>query len=50
LRREVSNFEGVKDLRDVLEEVLELLEEYGPTWYSEELHRRIVSALIKAPR
>lgn len=49
-RHELSNFEGVEDLRDVLEEVLRLLEEYGPAWYSEDLRNRIVSALVKAPR
>ena len=29
----------------VLKELLELLEEYGPLWYTEDLHNRINSAL-----
>ena len=32
--------------REVLEEVYELLEDYGPTFYTEELHNRIVAALM----
>ncbi len=31
--------------REVLEHVLGLLEDFGPTWYTEELHNRIVAAL-----
>jgi len=46
----VSEFEAAGELRDVLEELLRLLEEYGPTWYSEELHDRIVNALVKMRR
>lgn len=34
------------DPRDVLEEVFLLLEDYGPTWYTEEHHNRIVAALL----
>ena len=30
---------------EVLAELYELLEEYGPTWYSEELHHRAEAAL-----
>ena len=30
---------------DVLAELVELLEEYGPNWYTEELHDRALSAL-----
>ncbi len=29
----------------VLKEIFELLEEYGPTWYTEELHNRAKAAL-----
>ena len=31
--------------RAVLVEIFELLEEYAPTWYPEDLHNRAVSAL-----
>ena len=30
----------------VLEELFSLLEEYGPTWYTEEHHKRAVAALL----
>jgi hypothetical protein len=30
----------------VLEELFELLEDYAPTWYTEELHNRAVAALL----
>jgi hypothetical protein len=36
------------DAREVLEEVFELLEDYGPVFYTEELHNRIVAALMPA--
>lgn len=45
-----SNFK-LKDVststnpRIVLKEIFELLEEYGPTWYTEELHHRAKTAL-----
>lgn len=32
-------------LLEVLSELYELLEDYSPTWYTEEHHRRIQSAL-----
>jgi hypothetical protein len=32
--------------RVVLEEMFELLEDYAPTWYTEEHHNRIVEALL----
>ncbi len=32
-------------VRTVLEEVFQLLEEYGPLWYTEEHHDRILAAL-----
>lgn len=31
--------------KTVLEELIGLLEEYGPIWYTEELHARAVAAL-----
>ena len=33
--------------RAVLAELFELVEEYGPLWYTEDLHNRAVSALSK---
>jgi hypothetical protein len=33
------------NVRTVLEEVFELLEDYAPLWYTEEQHDRIVAAL-----
>jgi len=32
----------------VLEELFQLLEEYGPSWYTEEHHNRAVAALINS--
>lgn len=32
--------------REVLEELFELLEDYAPTWYTEEHHNRAVAALL----
>lgn len=32
--------------RAALEELFELLEEYGPSWYTEEHHNRALSALL----
>jgi hypothetical protein len=32
--------------KSVLIDLFELLEEYGPTWYTEELHDRAVAALL----
>jgi len=34
-----------KHLREVLSELQDLLEDYAPTWYTEEHHRRVESAL-----
>lgn len=31
--------------KDVLQEIFQLLEEFGPTWYTEEMHRRAKAAL-----
>ena len=38
----------VPTTRQVLEELFELLEDYAPTWYTEEHHNRAVAALGKA--
>jgi len=38
--------EGVPNTREVLEELFQLLEEYAPTWYTEEHHNRAVAALL----
>jgi hypothetical protein len=35
----------VPSVRTVLEEVFQLLEDYGPLWYTEEHHDRILAAL-----
>jgi hypothetical protein len=32
--------------REVLEELFQLLEEYAPTWYTEEHHNKAVAALL----
>jgi hypothetical protein len=32
--------------REVLEELFQLLEDYAPTWYTEEHHNRAVAALL----
>jgi len=32
--------------KPVLEELFELLEDYGPIWYTAELRRHVVSALV----
>ncbi len=34
-----------EDLRKLLADLYELLEAYGPVWYSQQLHERLVSAL-----
>jgi len=31
--------------KEALAELIDLLEAYGPTWYTEEIHNRAVSAL-----
>jgi hypothetical protein len=36
---------SVSSPREVLEEVFELLEEFGPVWYTEDLHNRVLEAL-----
>ena len=33
--------------REVLAELFELLEDYAPTWYTEEHHNRAVAALLR---
>jgi len=33
--------------KKVFEEIFNLLEEYGPVWYTQELHNRAAAALYK---
>lgn len=37
-------------VRTVLQEIFDLLEEYGPAWYPEELRERAVRALADSQR
>lgn len=37
---------GIPATREVLEEVFHLLEDYAPTWYTEQQHNRIIAALV----
>jgi hypothetical protein len=37
----------VSQTRIVLEELFILLEDYGPAWYTEEHHDRVVGALLE---
>lgn len=46
-RRSHTNSTG---LMDALLELFNLLEEYAPAWYSEELHNRALSALQGRPK
>jgi prephenate dehydrogenase len=39
----------VPTTREVLEELFQLLEDYGPTWYTEKHHDRAVAALQGRP-
>jgi hypothetical protein len=34
----------------VLRELFELLEDYGPAWYTQETHERAFAALVQGPR
>ena len=38
------------DPQPVLLEIFDLLEDYGPIWYTAELRRRIISALVQCER
>ena len=38
---------GAPTAREVLEELFLLLEDYAPTWYTEEHHNRAVAALLR---
>lgn len=47
---EKNNIKNCQDLRspsasEVLAELVELLEEYAPSWYTEEQHNRAMTAL-----
>ena len=39
---------GSESPLEVLEELFELLEDYGPAWYTEKVHDRALAALISA--
>jgi len=38
-------FASAPDSKSVLRELFELLEDYAPTWYTEEHHNRLAGAL-----
>ena len=40
---------GIPTTREVLEELFQLLEEYAPSWYTEQHHDRAVAALSGRP-
>ena len=40
----------VPTAREVLEELFVLLEDYGPTWYTQEHHNRAIAALLPRER
>ena len=40
-----SSLSHLSSTREVLQDVFELLEEFGPQWYTKELHDRAVAAL-----
>ena len=40
-----STFAPAPDSHDVLREIFELLEDYAPTWYSEDHRNRLAAAL-----
>lgn len=50
--KETGGWSGNLDLQHtadpatVLEELFSLLEDYGPSWYTEEHHKRAVAALL----
>jgi hypothetical protein len=43
-----SSKERSGSAKAVVQELFLLLEEYGPVWYTEELHNRIVTALCES--
>ena len=52
MQKSVVERSQARDVRDrvrrtppVLRELFELLQDYAPTWYTEELHIRVASAL-----
>ena len=45
-----ANEQGTPSEREVLQEMFELLEDYAPTWYTEEHHNRAVAALFGRER
>jgi hypothetical protein len=44
-----SEFSRSEDLKSALEELFKLLEDYSPSWYSEETHNRALAALQPCP-
>jgi hypothetical protein len=42
-----SSAQDVPSVREVLEELFVLLEDYAPTWYTKEHHDRVISAILK---
>jgi hypothetical protein len=41
---------GVETAPEILEELFDLLEEYGPLWYTEDHHNRATRALAEVAR
>jgi len=41
-----SEPQGLPTTREVLQELFELLEDYAPTWYTQEHHNRAAAALL----
>jgi len=41
---------GVETVPEILEELFDLLEEYGPLWYTEDHHNRATRALAEVAR
>lgn len=49
-RTRVSNLEPPVTERSVLEELFNLLEDYAPSWYTEQHHNRAIAALLGRER
>ncbi len=50
IKAEIASFETLQQVQQaspavVLRELFELLEDYSPVWYSEEVHNRAISVL-----
>ena len=46
-RNDSESHSSVPTAREVLEELFLLLEDYAPTWYTEQHHNRAVAALMR---